>query len=65
MIIGLKKENEALKAELATNKLFTYMIIHDLKHPTEALKETIKTHTRKLERVVHIVDTVENGLQEK
>ena len=30
-----------LESQLESNKAFTYMIIHDLKHPTESIKVTI------------------------
>ena len=31
-----------LKSQIETNKIFTYMIIHDLKHPTESLIDSLQ-----------------------
>jgi hypothetical protein len=31
----LKQTTNDLKSQIASSKIFTYMIIHDLKHPTE------------------------------
>ena len=33
---------KALEAKIETNKLFTYMVIHDLKHPTESLIDCLE-----------------------
>jgi len=33
----LKKMVETLKSQIQTNKIFLYMVIHDLKHPTESM----------------------------
>lgn len=30
-----------LKSQLETNKIFTFMIVHDLKHPTESLIDSL------------------------
>ena len=35
-------EIQQLKKRIENTKLFTFMIIHDLKHPTESLIESLK-----------------------
>ena len=32
-----------LETKIETNKLFTYMVIHDLKHPTDSLIDCLET----------------------
>jgi hypothetical protein len=34
---ALEDEIRKLEAKLETNKVFTYMVIHDLKHPNESV----------------------------
>ena len=33
---------KALENKIETNKMFTYMVIHDLKHPTESLIDCLE-----------------------
>ena len=44
----LKCENEELRRKVAVNKQFMYMVIHDLKHPTEALIMQLDVLRKKL-----------------
>lgn len=38
----MEKQIQQLTERNENTKLFTYMIIHDLKHPTEALVDSLK-----------------------
>jgi len=38
----LEKENEDLKNQLYNSKLFTNMVIHEMRNPTSAIKEGMK-----------------------
>ena len=42
LILAQHTEIEQLKTRIENTKLFTFMIIHDLKHPTESLIATLK-----------------------
>jgi hypothetical protein len=37
--IELKDHIKRLQTQIETSKIFTFMVIHDLKHPTESLQE--------------------------
>jgi hypothetical protein len=39
--IQLIDQINKLKAQIETNKIFTFMIVHDLKHPTESLIDSL------------------------
>jgi len=55
-ILSLEAELKAANDKIKADKLFTYMVIHDLKHPTEALKEQLKQAQKKFEKLVQIID---------
>ncbi len=40
-ISELVEKNKSLEERLRTNKVFIYMIIHDLKHPTECINASL------------------------
>ena len=40
--VDLQKKVVKLKNKTASAKVFTYMVIHDLKHPTESLIDSVK-----------------------
>lgn len=42
MINDLEKKNKSIENRLKMNKIFTFMVIHDLKHPTEAIIDSLK-----------------------
>ena len=42
LVLAQHKEIQQLKNRVENTKLFTFMIIHDLKHPTESLIATLK-----------------------
>lgn len=42
LIADLETRCLHLEKKLEINKIFIYMIIHDLKHPTEAVESTLK-----------------------
>lgn len=42
------KQIALLQKQLKTNKTFSYMIVHDLKHPTEATISTLNVIERQL-----------------
>lgn len=44
----MQKKNNALEERLRMNKVFIYMIIHDLKHPTECIVTSLKHMETKL-----------------
>jgi hypothetical protein len=44
----MNKKNNALEERLRMNKVFIYMIIHDLKHPTECIVTSLKHMDAKL-----------------
>ena len=59
-ISWLKADNEQLniktrnlESKLEANKVFTFMIIHDLKHPTESIIETTKLLKTNLETQIN------------
>jgi hypothetical protein len=41
-ISHLKRKSNELTKTHANNKILMYMVIHDLKHPTESLIESVK-----------------------
>lgn len=48
IIINQQNEIKELEGLIKMNKVFTYMVIHDLKHPTEATISTLKDIEEKL-----------------
>ncbi len=55
----LEKKNYALEERMRLNKVFIYMIIHDLKHPTECIVTSLKHMETKLSAIIqeHLLDT--------
>jgi hypothetical protein len=41
-VVDLQRKVVTLKNKNDSAKVFTYMVIHDLKHPTESLIESVK-----------------------
>ena len=52
----LQKSNSTLADKLATNKVFLYMVIHDLKHPTESVRLQLGHLCRMMADVVADLD---------
>lgn len=50
-IRNLKAEVKRLKAANERNKIFTYMVIHDVKHPTESMVAQLQQQKAKLETI--------------
>lgn len=48
-IAGLQRELKDMKQTQDKTKLFMYMVIHDLKHPTESLVNALETHLKEFE----------------
>lgn len=50
----LQKKIGQLESQLEANKVFTFMVIHDLKHPTEAVVAQLETFNEKLQVAIKI-----------
>lgn len=48
-IAGLQRELKDMKQTQDKTKLFMYMVIHDLKHPTESLVSALEAHLKEFE----------------
>jgi len=49
---------ETLRTQIKTNKVFLYMVIHDLKHPTESMISQLESLFKQLERHVTIMEAL-------
>lgn len=58
----LKTHIKQLQNQIETSKIFTYMVIHDLKHPTESLIEQL-THV--LDRLYDVESELNNMISQK
>jgi hypothetical protein len=50
-ISELELKNSALEEQVRMNKVFLYMVIHDLKHPTECIVSSLKQMYSDLEKL--------------
>jgi len=53
VINDLEAKNKLLEDRLRMNKVFTYMVIHDLKHPTEAVIQSLKMVDSQVANQIH------------
>jgi hypothetical protein len=60
-IIALKSQVKQLTAANERNKIFTYMVVHDVKHPTESMIAQLQQQKIKLERMKSICREVEDS----
>ena len=47
---------EQLRARIENNKVFTYMVVHDLKHPTESIINMLISVQKQLFSLHDVVD---------
>jgi len=64
-----KRVVESLKNQIQANKIFLYMVIHDLKHPAESqisqletLENQIKDHISNMNEIMEKTYKLENDL---
>jgi hypothetical protein len=49
---ALEYEVKKLEAKLEANKVFTYMVIHDLKHPNESVVSQLEVFKIKIQNAL-------------
>lgn len=58
----MSQKNSEIEKQLASIKVFLFMVIHDLKHPTEAIKLEIKATTELIDSVLsNFKNKIKNG----